>query len=60
MSGVTDETENANELQFGDINFDEVVSLTNDEMYFLLTKRNTAGVTNEYENISNSIYYSSF
>ena len=48
MSGVTDEVENANELQFGDINFNEVKSLTNDEMYFLLTKRKNAGVTNEY------------
>ena len=25
MSGVTDEAENANELQFGDINFNEVL-----------------------------------
>lgn len=47
MSGTTDEEENTNELQFGDINFDEVQSLTNDEMYFLLAKRHDAGITNE-------------
>ena len=48
MHAATDEEENANELQFGDVNFDEVQSLTNDEMYYLLTKRQEAGLTNEY------------
>jgi len=45
--GVTNDAEDANELQFGDFNFAEVQSLTNDEMYFLLTRRNKAGITNE-------------
>ena len=47
MNVATDEEENASELQFGDIRFDEVQTLTNDEMYFLLAKRNDAGLSNE-------------
>lgn len=47
MNVTTDEEENALELQFGDINFDEVETLTNDEMYFLLLERHDAGITNE-------------
>lgn len=48
MNGTTDEEENANELQFGD-EFAGVECLTNDEMYFLLSKRQEKGVAlNEY------------
>jgi hypothetical protein len=47
MSATIEEDENANELQFGNINFDEVETLTNDEMYLVLLKRHNAGVSNE-------------
>lgn len=47
MSAMIEEDENANELQFGGINFEEVETLTNDEMYLLLAKRHNAGMTNE-------------
>jgi hypothetical protein len=47
MHAATDEEENTKELKFGDINFDQVQTLTNDEMYYLLTKRQDAGHTNE-------------
>lgn len=47
MSATIEEDENANELQFGNINFDEVETLTNDEMYLVLVKRHNAGVSNE-------------
>jgi hypothetical protein len=47
MHAATDEDENTKELKFGDINFDQVQTLTNDEMYYLLTKRQDAGHTNE-------------
>lgn len=40
---MNDEEENASELQFGD-EFSNVTCLTNDEMYFLLVKRQEAGV----------------
>ncbi len=48
MHSATDEEENVNELKFGTTNFDEVQSLTQDEMYYLLTKRQEQGLTNEY------------
>ena len=47
MSATTEEDENANELHFGNINFDEVETLTNDETYMLLAKRQNAGMSNE-------------
>lgn len=47
MSAMVEEDENSNELQFGNINFDEVETLTNDEMYLLLAKRHNAGMSNE-------------
>ena len=47
MSATTEDDENANELQFGNINFDEVDTLTNDETYMLLAQRHSAGMTNE-------------
>eukprot|EP01040_Poterioochromonas_malhamensis_P007983 gene7983-8628_t len=47
MHAATDEEENANELRFGDVDFDKVQSLTNDEMYYLLTKRIENGYNNE-------------
>mmetsp|Transcript_91889 Transcript_91889/g.180074 ORF Transcript_91889/g.180074 Transcript_91889/m.180074 type:complete len:151 (+) Transcript_91889:115-567(+) len=47
MSATIEEDENANELQFGNINFEEVETLTNDEMYLVLVKRHNAGVSNE-------------
>lgn len=47
MHASTDDEENAIELKFGDIDFQKVQCLTNDEMYYLLTKRQAAGLTNE-------------
>ncbi len=45
---MNEEDENASELQFGD-EFANVTCLTNDEMYFLLAKRQEARVAiNEY------------
>jgi hypothetical protein len=54
---MNDEDENASELQFGD-EFSNVTCLTNDEMYFLLVKRQEARVAiNEYEFLrSNKIF----
>lgn len=45
---MIEEEENANELQFGNVDFDQVETLTNDEMYLILLKRHNAGVSNEY------------
>lgn len=50
MHAATDEDENANELRFGDVDFDKVQCLTNDEMYFLLTKRIENGYSNDLVN----------
>jgi hypothetical protein len=47
MHAATDEEENTKELKFGDVDFEKVQTLTNDEMYYLLTKRQNAGITNE-------------
>jgi hypothetical protein len=47
MSATIEEDENANELQFGNIDFEETETLTNDEVYLLLLRRQNAGVTNE-------------
>jgi hypothetical protein len=47
MSATIEDDENANELQFGNINFDEVETLTNEEMFLLLAKRHNAGMSNE-------------
>ena len=59
MSATIEEDENANELQFGNINFDEVETLTNDEMYLLLAKRHNAGMTNEWALPPNSCRFMS-
>jgi hypothetical protein len=48
MSATIEEDENANELQFGNIDFEETETLTNDEVYLLLLRRQNAGVTNEW------------
>lgn len=44
---MEEEKENALELQFGDIKFDQVQCLTQDEMFLLLSKRLQDGITNE-------------
>lgn len=47
MNSATDDEENVNELKFGAIDFEKVQSLTQDEMYYLLTQRQKNGLTNE-------------
>lgn len=47
MHSATDEEENTKELKFGEVEFDKVQTLTNDEMYYLLTKRQEQGMNNE-------------
>ena len=47
MNTATDDDENANELQFGSIDFEKVDALTNDEMFLLLSDRQKHGITNE-------------
>lgn len=42
MHTATDQEENVYELKFGRLNFDEVQSLTQDEMLFLLSKKKDA------------------
>jgi hypothetical protein len=47
MSATVEDNENACTLDFGEVDFEQLEVLTNDEMFLLLGRRHEEGVTNE-------------